>query len=82
MAPKTLRRNMDWHDEESLCRSVLHVNPPKVNTKISPIKISLLLFSIVYRNLGSILSSQGKLAEAEEAFIQALRYRPNIVDVL
>lgn len=29
MAAKTLRRNMDWHDEESLYRSALHVNPPK-----------------------------------------------------
>lgn len=29
MAAKTLRRNIDWHDEESLYRSALHVNPPK-----------------------------------------------------
>ncbi|CAD6234608.1 GSCOCG00002010001-RA-CDS [Cotesia congregata] len=64
MAAKTLRRNMDWHDEESLYRSALHVNPPKA-----------------YGNLGGILSAQGRFAEAEEAFIQALRYRPNMADV-
>lgn len=29
MAAKTLRRNLDWYDEESLYRSALHVNPPK-----------------------------------------------------
>ncbi|XP_034934721.1 protein O-mannosyl-transferase TMTC2-like isoform X2 [Chelonus insularis] len=64
MAAKTLRRNMDWYDEESLYRSALHVNPPKA-----------------YGNLGGILSTQGRFAEAEEAFIQALRYRPNMADV-
>ncbi|KAG8037615.1 hypothetical protein G9C98_005826 [Cotesia typhae] len=64
MAAKTLRRNMDWYDEESLYRSALHVNPPKA-----------------YGNLGGILSAQGRFAEAEEAFIQALRYRPNMADV-
>lgn len=45
------------------------------------IKLCILLFSIAYGNLGSILSSQGRFAEAEEAFIQALRYRPNMADV-
>lgn len=34
-----------------------------------------------YGNLGGILSAQGRFAEAEEAFIQALRYRPNMADV-
>ncbi|KYN20678.1 hypothetical protein ALC57_06995 [Trachymyrmex cornetzi] len=34
-----------------------------------------------YGNLGSILSEQGRVAEAEEAFVQALRYRPNMADV-
>lgn len=29
MAAKTLRRNLDWYDEESLYKSALHVNPPK-----------------------------------------------------
>ena len=29
MSAKTLRRNLDWYDEESLYRSALHVNPPK-----------------------------------------------------
>ena len=26
---KTIRRNRDWHDEESLYRSAIKVNPPK-----------------------------------------------------
>ncbi|OAD62726.1 hypothetical protein WN48_07542 [Eufriesea mexicana] len=34
-----------------------------------------------YGNLGSVLSAQGRVAEAEEAFVQALRYRPNMADV-
>ncbi|XP_060820271.1 protein O-mannosyl-transferase TMTC2-like isoform X1 [Bombus pascuorum] len=64
MSAKTLLRNADWFDEESLYRSALHVNPPKA-----------------YGNLGSVLSAQGRVAEAEEAFVQALRYRPNMADV-
>ncbi|EGI61632.1 Transmembrane and TPR repeat-containing protein 2 [Acromyrmex echinatior] len=36
---------------------------------------------ISYGNLGSILSEQGRVTEAEEAFVQALRYRPNMADV-
>lgn len=36
---------------------------------------------LAYGNLGSILSEQGRVAEAEEAFVQALRYRPNMADV-
>jgi Flp pilus assembly protein TadD len=34
-----------------------------------------------YGNLGSVLSEQGRVTEAEEAFVQALRYRPNMADV-
>ncbi|KYN33117.1 Transmembrane and TPR repeat-containing protein 2, partial [Trachymyrmex septentrionalis] len=64
LSAKTLVRNADWRDEESLYRSALHVNPPKA-----------------YGNLGSILSEQGRVTEAEEAFVQALRYRPNMADV-
>ncbi|XP_076174227.1 transmembrane O-mannosyltransferase targeting cadherins 2 isoform X1 [Ptiloglossa arizonensis] len=64
MSAKTLLRNADWFDEESLYRSALDVNPPKA-----------------YGNLGSVLSAQGRVAEAEEAFVQALRYRPNMADV-
>ncbi|XP_076655073.1 transmembrane O-mannosyltransferase targeting cadherins 2 isoform X1 [Halictus rubicundus] len=64
MSAKTLLRNADWYDEESLYRSALHVNPPKA-----------------YGNLGSVLSAQGRVAEAEEAFVQALSYRPNMADV-
>lgn len=29
MSAATLRRNLDWRDEESLFKSALHVNPPK-----------------------------------------------------
>ncbi|XP_012271235.1 transmembrane and TPR repeat-containing protein CG4341 isoform X2 [Orussus abietinus] len=64
MSAKTLRRNADWHDEESLYRSALLVNPPKA-----------------FGNLGSVLSAQGRVDEAEEAFVQALRHRPNMADV-
>lgn len=34
-----------------------------------------------YGNLGSILSSQGRLDEAETALRTALQYRPNMADV-
>ncbi|XP_068632488.1 protein O-mannosyl-transferase Tmtc2 [Battus philenor] len=60
----TLRRNLDWYDEESLFRSALHINPPKA-----------------YGNLGSVLTTQGRLEEAEVAFERALKYRPNMADV-
>ncbi|XP_023310796.1 transmembrane and TPR repeat-containing protein CG31690-like [Anoplophora glabripennis] len=61
---KTVCRNRDWHDEESLYRSAIPVNPPKA-----------------YGNLGSVLSSQGRVAEAEWAFRKALQFRPNMADV-
>ncbi|XP_045768202.1 protein O-mannosyl-transferase TMTC2-like isoform X1 [Maniola jurtina] len=64
MSCATLRRNLDWHDEESLFRSALHINPPKA-----------------YGNLGSVLTTQGRLPEAEIAFERALKYRPNMADV-
>ncbi|RZC39615.1 DUF1736, and/or TPR 11 domain containing protein, partial [Asbolus verrucosus] len=34
-----------------------------------------------YGNLGSVLSSQGRMAEAEWAFRKALQFRPNMADV-
>ncbi|XP_045515739.1 protein O-mannosyl-transferase TMTC1-like [Pieris brassicae] len=64
MCGATLRRNLDWRDEESLFRSALHINPPKA-----------------YGNLGSVLSTQGRVVEAEAAFERALKYRPNMADV-
>ncbi|XP_061729922.1 protein O-mannosyl-transferase TMTC2 [Cydia pomonella] len=64
MCGSTLRRNLDWHDEESLFKSALHINPPKA-----------------YGNLGSVLSAQGRVAEAEIAFERALKHRPNMADV-
>ncbi|KAG5866782.1 hypothetical protein JTB14_013678 [Gonioctena quinquepunctata] len=61
---KTVFRNRDWRDEESLYRSAIPINTPKA-----------------YGNLGSVLSSQGRFVEAELAFREALRYRPNMADV-
>ncbi|KAL7294792.1 hypothetical protein TKK_0011724 [Trichogramma kaykai] len=34
-----------------------------------------------YGNLGSVLSAEGRIDEAEEAFTEALRHRPNMADV-
>ncbi|VVC89828.1 unnamed protein product, partial [Leptidea sinapis] len=64
MCTSTMRRNLDWRDEESLFRSALQINPPKA-----------------YGNLGSILTTQGRLTEAETAFERALKHRPNMADV-
>ncbi|XP_049840480.1 protein O-mannosyl-transferase TMTC2-like [Schistocerca gregaria] len=64
LGARTVVRNRDWRDEESLFRSALHINPPKA-----------------YGNLGSVLSSAGRLQEAEWALRQALRHRPNMADV-
>jgi len=50
-----------------------------INT-LRHVKWSIVLI-LAYGNLGSILSEQGRVAEAEEAFVQALRYRPNMADV-
>lgn len=61
---RTVIRNRDWLDEESLYRSAVLINPPKA-----------------YGNLGSVLSNQGRVAEAEWAFQEALRHRPNMADV-
>ncbi|XP_026752194.2 protein O-mannosyl-transferase TMTC2 [Galleria mellonella] len=64
MCGNTMRRNLDWRDEESLFRSALYINPPKA-----------------YGNLGSVLTAQGRTAEAEVAFEKALKHRPNMADV-
>ncbi|XP_049764521.1 protein O-mannosyl-transferase TMTC2-like [Schistocerca cancellata] len=64
LSARTLRRNHDWRDEESLYRSGVAVNPPKA-----------------YGNLGAVLSSQGRVDEAEKAFRLALQHRPNMADV-
>ncbi|XP_067622671.1 protein O-mannosyl-transferase Tmtc2 isoform X2 [Eurosta solidaginis] len=61
---RTVQRNTDWYDEESLFRSAVQVNPPKA-----------------LGNLGSVLSSQGRYAEAQEALKEAIKYRPNMADV-
>ncbi|XP_049942783.1 protein O-mannosyl-transferase TMTC2-like [Schistocerca serialis cubense] len=64
LGARTVLRNRDWYDEESLFRSALHINPPKA-----------------YGNLGCVLSSAGRLEEAEWALRQALKHRPNMADV-
>uniref|UniRef100_A0A8D8X1R3 dolichyl-phosphate-mannose--protein mannosyltransferase n=1 Tax=Cacopsylla melanoneura TaxID=428564 RepID=A0A8D8X1R3_9HEMI len=61
---RTLQRNNDWKNDESLYRSGIAVNPPKS-----------------YGNLGSILTSQGRLKEAEWSLKKALQYRPNMAEV-
>ncbi|XP_065216736.1 protein O-mannosyl-transferase TMTC2-like [Planococcus citri] len=63
LSAKTILRNEDWHDEESLYKSGVEINPPKA-----------------YANLGSILSSQGRIEEAEQALKLALKYRSNMAD--
>ncbi|KAG8245339.1 Protein O-mannosyl-transferase tmtc2 [Homalodisca vitripennis] len=64
LSGRTIRRNRDWRNEESLYSSGIPVNPPKA-----------------YGNLGSVLSSQGRMDEAERAYNLALKYRPNMADV-
>lgn len=61
---KTLLRNRDWVDEETLYRAAIAINPPKA-----------------YGNLGSVLSTQGRIMEAEQAYRRALLHRPNMADV-
>ncbi|GFG31598.1 hypothetical protein Cfor_11746, partial [Coptotermes formosanus] len=61
---RTVQRNRDWMDEESLYRAGIPINPPKS-----------------YGNLGSVLSSQGRVEEAEWAYRMALKYRSNMADV-
>ncbi|XP_049318038.1 protein O-mannosyl-transferase TMTC2 [Bactrocera dorsalis] len=64
LGARTVQRNYDWYDEESLFRSAVQVNPPKA-----------------LGNLGSVLSSQGRYEEAQEALIEAIKHRPNMADV-
>ncbi|KAJ8974815.1 hypothetical protein NQ317_010392 [Molorchus minor] len=40
-----------------------------------------LIYIVPYGNLGSVLSSQGRVEEAEWAFRRALHFRPNMADV-
>lgn len=64
LSVRTVRRNLDWRDEESLYRSAIGVNPPKA-----------------LGNLGSVLSSQARYAEAKEVLLEAIKHRPNMADV-
>ncbi|XP_059617887.1 protein O-mannosyl-transferase TMTC2 [Phlebotomus argentipes] len=61
---RTVIRNFDWRNEESLYRSAIDVIPPKA-----------------LGNLGSVLSAQGRYAEAKAALQEALKHRPNMADV-
>ncbi|ALC38086.1 CG4341 [Drosophila busckii] len=64
MSLRTVRRNEDWRNEESLYRSAISVNPPKA-----------------LGNLGSVLSSQARYAEAKLVLQEAIKFRPNMADV-
>ncbi|XP_056877900.1 protein O-mannosyl-transferase TMTC2 isoform X4 [Takifugu flavidus] len=62
---RTVRRNRDWSNEESLYKSGISVNPAKA-----------------WGNLGNVLKNQGKMAEAEKAYRNALQHRGNMADML
>uniref|UniRef100_A0A674MSR5 dolichyl-phosphate-mannose--protein mannosyltransferase n=1 Tax=Takifugu rubripes TaxID=31033 RepID=A0A674MSR5_TAKRU len=62
---RTVRRNRDWNNEESLYKSGISVNPAKA-----------------WGNLGNVLKNQGKMAEAEKAYRNALQHRGNMADML
>uniref|UniRef100_A0A8C5E4G3 dolichyl-phosphate-mannose--protein mannosyltransferase n=1 Tax=Gouania willdenowi TaxID=441366 RepID=A0A8C5E4G3_GOUWI len=62
---RTVQRNRDWSNEESLYKSGINVNPAKA-----------------WGNLGNVLKNQGKMAEAEKAYRNALHYRGNMADML
>lgn len=62
-AARTVYRNWDWQNEETLYRSGISVNPAKA-----------------WANLGNVLGSQGRKAEAEVAYRKALSYRSNMAD--
>ncbi|XP_076861242.1 protein O-mannosyl-transferase TMTC2 isoform X2 [Brachyhypopomus gauderio] len=62
---RTVRRNQDWQNEDTLYRSGIVVNPAKA-----------------WGNLGNVLKNQDKMAEAEEAYRNALYYRGNMADML
>ncbi|XP_015921706.1 protein O-mannosyl-transferase Tmtc3 [Parasteatoda tepidariorum] len=59
---KTVIRNLDWKDEESLFKSGLRFT--KANAKL-------------YNNLGHVMESKGEHAEALELFQQAVRIQPD-----
>lgn len=50
MSAATLRRNLDWSDEESLFKSALHVNPPKGRSNFL-IKLSNTVLQFCYIDL-------------------------------
>ncbi|KAH8271113.1 hypothetical protein KR018_012409, partial [Drosophila ironensis] len=86
MSLRTIRRNADWRDEESLYRSAIAINPPKGKRCLGCSSfVSLtncLNFDIAaLGNLGSVLSSQGRYEEAKLVLREAILHRPNMADV-
>lgn len=87
MSLRTVRRNEDWRDEETLFRSAITVNPPKGKPLQLPAcfdRFPLIQFHIPFAalgNLGSVLSSQARYEEAKQVLQEAIRYRPNMADV-
>lgn len=84
MSLRTVRRNEDWRDEETLFRSAITVNPPKGKLLLpsctEPCLNSRHSFAAL-GNLGSVLSSQARYEEAKQVLQEAIRYRPNMADV-
>lgn len=84
MSVRTVRRNEDWRDEETLFRSAITVNPPKGKMRLpsctEPCLNSRHSFAAL-GNLGSVLSSQARYEEAKQVLQEAIRYRPNMADV-
>nr|XP_042902211.1 protein O-mannosyl-transferase Tmtc3 [Parasteatoda tepidariorum] len=61
-ATRTVFRNFDWKDEETLFESGLRFT--KANAKL-------------YNNLGHVMETKGKHAEALELFLQAVKVQPD-----
>lgn len=70
---KTIRRNMDWRDEESLYRSGIAVNPPKCKWQ-STVQIIACRFS---RKSKSFL--RAVLSEKESIVYTWLAFLPNLM---
>lgn len=92
---RTVYRNRDWSDEESLYKSGIGVNPAKGEGD-NHLKLvgkhrgfvdgacwTLTQMSpAAWGNLGNVLKNQGKMVAAEAAYRNALRHRGNMADML
>lgn len=48
MCGRTMKRNLDWRDEEGLFRSALHINPPKGEHTFVYLPIILNIYSVLF----------------------------------